>query len=244
VRSLRRATRGPRDFVVVGGLGALVSGAACLGTLPAPALCPAPAESPYCSLTLVVPEGGDRDDGGLACSCAEDPQRDCSCNVDHCAARSSSACYPPPDCPPAVRQATPGALCLDSKPQLTSSIGPNIDCSCGCATCAFACDGEGFVLGGPQDADLYLELSGALPPSGSLSVLVRARGSGAFTISALSGSAVRPAPVTVTGTDFQDWTLNTGYTWTTAGSSPDQLDLTVTGQPSIEIDCIVPYVAP
>lgn len=129
-------------------------------------------------------------------SCLGDPSymgcyrgnRDCSCNPNECKA-SEDACYPPGDCPPAVRERFPSAECVRLS---ADDVGPELtepeQCLCGCEECITVCDGKGPVwsqveLYNPYTDDVYdkkgylwLSIARLMPASGRLGVYVRARG--------------------------------------------------------------------
>jgi hypothetical protein len=170
------------------------------------------------------------------CDC---PGRNCGSGVDTCKP-SKSNCYPPPDCPPTVRQAASEAQCLEATPLDVSDLNT---CSCGYLGCAIACDGEGIVWG--QSQTLVLALPASLPDSGSLGLMLRARGSGtlAATLNVSNGSQSMLDPVTLPA-DFADSLSGTLYSWTDNSGRPTSIELATDATSSVEVDCVVPYLAP
>jgi hypothetical protein len=217
---------------------AIILGAACLGSLPAPSVCPAPAAHSMCVLTNPDPNTGE----GGTCDCAD---RDCDGGgADKCV-RTSASCYGPPDCPPAVRQAASAAQCYEANP--SPDLSNLSACACGNLACATACDGEGIVWGQMQNVSFTLPWP-QFHESGSLGLMVRARGMGGMlTVTVFpvdqgaSSMTLDPVPLQANFTDSISTTL---YTWTTASLRPGSIQLLTDANSTAEVDCVVPYLAP
>jgi hypothetical protein len=196
-----------------------------------------------CTLTNPDPTTG----SGGTCDCGLD--RDCDGGVDKCM-RTKASCYFPPDCPPAVRKAASSAQCVEASP--APDLSDLMDCACGSPACATACDGEGIVLGQSETLGFTLPWNN-FPGSGSLGLMVRARGSGMGTpTGTLTVSLFPPMPdgnpwsldsVTLTG-DFADSLSTTLYSWTDNSGRPTSIQLATDTNSSAEVDCVVPYLAP
>jgi hypothetical protein len=215
----------------------VIVGAACLGSLPDPSVCPAPPTHALCTLTNPDPNSGE----GGTCDC---PDRDCDGGADKCV-RTKASCYVPPDCPPAVRSAASTAQCYEANP--SPELSQLSDCACGSLACATACDGEGIVWGQMQNVSFTLQWQ-HLPERGSLGLMVRARGGGgmlAVTVFPVDqGSpSVQLDPVTL-GDSFTDSISTSLYTWTTGSLRPATIQLLTDATSSAEVDCVVPYLAP
>jgi hypothetical protein len=214
-----------------------IVGAACLGSLPAATVCPAPPVHALCTLTNPDPNTGE----GGTCDC---DGRDCDGGTDKCV-RTKASCYVPPDCPPAVRGVASAAQCFEANP--SPELSDLTLCACGNLACATACDGEGVVWGQMQNVSFTLPWS-MFHESGSLGLMVRARGSGGMlTVTVFpvdQGSpSVQLDPVNL-GDSFADSVSTTLYTWTTDSLRPATIQLLTDATSSAEVDCVVPYLAP
>jgi hypothetical protein len=91
------------------------------------------------------------------------------------------------------------------------------------------------------------------PESGSLGVMVRARGMGTLMVGVRDQGSNPPVPLdSVTlGGEFTDSISTTLYSWTTKSGRPQSIELS-TPTPvtptdplsTAEVDCVVPYLAP
>ncbi|MBX3233301.1 MAG: hypothetical protein KIT84_33435 [Labilithrix sp.] len=238
-------------LVFAASAGVLVIAPACLGSLPEPLVCPAearfasvtacplqPAPSATSSPPLPSPEGGalpSPSQCSLAIPCLQTQGRTCACTeAEECA--GASQCTPPPECPPSVLERVRGATCYEVTTSLP--IGP-LTCACGCGSCAAACDGYGPVIGARATLSVALP---ALPGTGRLGFMIRARGTS--TLTASFGGAQAPsnppsADVTPSA-EFTDVALLPGLVLN--GRAPTNMLLTATGQ--VEVDCIVPFYVP
>jgi hypothetical protein len=140
-----------------------------------------------------------------------------------------------------VQKAASGAECLEANP--SQQLSDIMLCSCGCIGCAIACDGEGLAWG--QSQTLWLGLPASLPGAGSLGLMVRARGTGLASVTLTLQDATSAMLDTVTLTqDFADSISTTTYSWTTTSGRPTSIELETDPTSSVEVDCVVPYLAP
>jgi hypothetical protein len=120
-------------------------------------------------------------------------------------------------------------------------------CACGNLACATACDGEGVVWGQSQNVAFTLPWT-SFHESGSLGLMVRARGMGGMLTVTVSPVAQGSSPVTLDpvplGGDFADSISTTLYTWTTDSLRPGSIQILTDSNSSAEVDCVVPYLAP
>ena len=188
-----------RVFFPLVALASLVA-ASCLDDLPAANDCPTPAvvdgRVEDCVTALGTWFANHESEFDPTDGCLDDPEylgcyrgkRDCACGSGECKV-DADACYPPGDCPTAVRERFPSAECVRLS---ADDVGPELDeaeqCLCGCEDCITVCDGKGPVWSqveiekqfgeGVVDPKgfLWLSISRLMPASGRLGVYVRARG--------------------------------------------------------------------
>jgi len=239
--------------LAAGAVGALLVVTACLGAIPEAAQCPPAPVHRACPQSLPAPQPGPGGTGGpiapVACTLLQDAclradRGDCSCNPGKECTRSSSTCFPAPDCPEGVRKAAASASCLQTTATLVPSGPLASPCLCGCVSCSTTCDGQGPVVG-PNQA-LRFEITSNVPTSGKLGVMARLRGAGRVTVVVFSQAGV-PSPLgelTVTSTDFLESLTGGGSTWVSWPAAPGRpiaIGLRTDDLSSVEIDCVVPY---
>lgn len=231
-------------MIVVACVATITSSFACLSALPAPLACTDEAPYRYCqpvAVTPGAPSGGGCSLATSACLVAE--RGGCTCEAAGECLRTAEDCHPPPDCPPEIRDAVPGARCLGTR----ASFGPSPNaCTCGCASCASACDGRGPIFGARQTLRVTLE---DMPSTGKLGVYVRARGIGAFGTIIVGATPTPIAPIPAGGAagNFRDLfpagVSTPAHAWS-AGQAPRAVDLAVQDPAELEIDCVVPFLVP
>jgi hypothetical protein len=188
----------------------------------------------------------------LACTlegipCLKQQGRACVCGAASECARTAASCSPPPECPASVASAIgDSAKCLDARASFPPDTAPV--CTCGCASCAEVCDGQGPIVGAGQA--VHYNLAGSLPTSGSLGVMARVRGGG----QAIAFVLFDGAPEEVLGplpadSDFADhFPTVTGavarYAWTVGQPRPVAIELRADPLGPIEVDCVVPFLGP
>jgi hypothetical protein len=198
-------------------------------------------------------------EGGGACLLAGEPctstRGTCACTKDNGCTRGATTCFPPPNCPTSVRQAKATAECLEPRIILRpENVQP--PCLCGCPSCAETCDGKGPIFGPNQT--FAIELPATLGERGSLGAMIRGRGTGAVTVAVVQGppgdAGTGPAAATpfrslvYQGDQFEDLFASSRdgvtYDWSESRNRPTTLQVTTDGNSYVEIDCIVPFVAP
>jgi len=252
---------------------------ACLRTLPEPTSCgggaiygycdpePSPSPPPTQTAGPNVPPLPGASCAMLSNACVTSQRGVCRCGSTSECPRTSDSCNPPPDCPAAVREASPGARCLEARTSLGATNQPSpTPCVCGCASCALVCDGKGPIVGGGET--LHVDLDG-VPSSGQLGLLVRARGVGRFTVAiGIGGGAIIPVianladpknsgfdgPGKVFGDVFPRSALGAtpgssgsaagprAHTWSDDRQRPSFVELTVADGAEMELDCVVPFL--
>jgi hypothetical protein len=91
---------------------------------------------------------------------------------------------------------------------------------------------------------LVLALPASLPGIGSLGLMLRARGSGtlAVNLNVPDGSQPMLDPATLSA-DFADALSGNLYSWTDNSGRPTSIELATDDTSSVEVDCVVPYLA-
>lgn len=195
-------------------MASLVTG--CLDDLPQPSQCPADAQHEVgdCSPAIVkVTEEG-------IARCLQPDETACLAGTEACSCLSGScpvtedACFPPPDCPPAVRERYPDAECIRLEPlEIGLGTPSEVQCMCGCAGCAAVCDGRGPVFGvldtGGDLAFLppTFEVRRHLPDQGTFGIYLRVRGLASMGLALFSGQ------IDLSGEVFDVTPLNFGPDW-------------------------------
>ncbi|MEJ7732254.1 MAG: hypothetical protein WKG00_23990 [Polyangiaceae bacterium] len=242
---------------MIGGL--LVTG--CLDDLPPPAQCPGEAHSEAGNCSPAISKATIETKG----RCLEPDETLCLAGTEECACLSGTcpvpedACFPPPDCPAAVRERHPEAQCIRLAPsEIGLGLSNETQCMCGCAGCAAVCDGRGPVIGVLDDGELnylppFLEVGNQLPARGTFGIYLRVRGvanmgigllagnidaqQGIFDIEYLNESAA-PYVISPLSTEFVEHVVVDQkllevppYTWTSVERRPDYVVLSPGGQP-------------
>ena len=259
----------------------------CLGSLPEPTVCTSTVYA-YCEppdggegtegedAVAPPPEedagpqpGGEGGPGGPnprpACNvtsneCLVNQRGNCACTSNAECTRGEATCYPPPDCPPAVKAVSAAAVCLEPRVGFGtsalpprggpgSSQGTTSACACGCASCSATCDGQGPVIGAGETLRVELD---ALGPSGRIGFMVRARGTGTVTANVRVSNGTPGASGTSTatgpGASFVDLlpanASGSTYTWTDDRLRPVAVELSMGPGALVEVDCVVPFTVP
>ncbi|MEQ9320883.1 MAG: hypothetical protein RIF41_17105 [Polyangiaceae bacterium] len=245
--------------------------AACLPELPEPLSCPPPAvnEATDCLEGLSMPQGQNLCyvEPNVACLRGGQPAETCACLSGECPIPDDT-CYPDDECPDDVLVADDRATCL----RLTGDdVGlglADLQCLCGCPSCATICDGYGTIWGTygtveGQAPALVIGFGDRLPDRGCFGMYWRVRGVANFQVTLFKGPPGQEAAtgavyaVTEIGGDFIDRVLfdqsvvgNEPYCWqipedrpTGAVMQPYEIspDFFVT---MAEIDCVIPFVTP
>jgi hypothetical protein len=229
----------------------------CLDDLPAPAECPGAAqrEAGNCSpaiekLAEATPRCLQPDETLCLAGTTE-----CSCLSGACPV-TEEACFPPPDCPAAVRERHPDAACIRLEPShIGLGLSSEAQCLCGCAGCAAVCDGRGPVLGVLDDGALdyvppIFEIGDQLPERGTFGIYLRVRGVANMGIGLLAGTIdtqdddplvylnadAAPYVLSPLSTEFVEHVVVDQkllevppYTWTSAEGRPDYVLLSPGG---------------
>jgi hypothetical protein len=226
---------------------------ACLSSLPDATLCPAAAAHSACPRLgapggpgsgMMMPPAPSGSAGGT-CTATTDScilqqfGGDCACR-DECT-RTSASCFPPPDCPASVKNAEAQASCL-----AVTASAPTSTCLCGCPSCASICDGQGPVAASGQA--LRFDFPSALT-GGRVGVMVRLRGSGHLGVLGVPQHGT-PFPIgdIAAPSEFSEILATSGTgppgAQLDADRQPVGIELQTDPTASVEIDCVVPYVAP
>ena len=178
--------------------------------------------------------------------------RECTCLSDECPV-PDHACYPPPDCPAAIRGAAGAsdAECMRLDPsEIGAGFPSELQCICGCSGCATVCDGSGPVLGVLDDGDgpeggrfefvpPFFDVRQHMPEQGKLGVYLRLRGFANTNLLVLRGTPpddlellqrhVIVTPLTVDFVDQvvfdQDFIGVEAYSWDSPDRKPEYLML-------------------
>jgi hypothetical protein len=97
---------------------------------------------------------------------------------------------------------------------------------------------------GPKQAIQFFFASGTVPSSGTMGVMVRARGTGKLMVSAGVGSPEQlTLPEVANVNDFTDGLASPQVSWTAPPMTPVPLVLQTGPDDAtlVEIDCVVPY---
>jgi hypothetical protein len=168
---------------------------------------------------------------------------DCTCRAELECTRTSSSCFPPPDCPTSITNVESGAKCIAVTPGTTSST-----CLCGCASCAAICDGQGPIIG--SDQSMHFDFPANAPVGTRVGIMVRLRGTGAVDVLAIpkEGPSVPVGNNITAPSDFSEILAGTGTGppgfRPEADRRPVALEIRTQPNAVVEIDCVVPYVAP
>jgi hypothetical protein len=140
-----------------------------------------------------------------------------------------------------VTNAEADAKCIGVTPSAASAT-----CVCGCASCAGTCDGQGPIVGAGQTLRFDFPTSN-LPTGARVGVMVRLRGNGSVEMSALPKDGQRiPIGQITAPSEFSEILAGTGTGppgfRPEANRQPVALQLETQG--NVEVDCVVPYVAP
>ena len=252
-------------------LGAVVGQAACLPELPEPLTCPPPAqnEAADCLEGLTMPQGQNLcyAEPDVACLRGGQPAATCACLSGECPIPDDT-CYPGEECPEDVLVADERASCV----RLTGDdvgVGlADLQCLCGCPSCATICDGYGTIWGSygvveDQAPGLVIGFGDRLPERGCFGMYWRVRGIANFQVTILKGAPTQYAPtgaafaITEIGGDFVDRVLydqsvvgNEPYCWESADDRPTAALMRPFEISSgffvtmAEIDCVMPFFTP
>jgi hypothetical protein len=259
-------------MLVMVALLAAMSSASCLEDLPEPLVCPPPARNAAtdCLPAASNPVGmnGCFIEQDLACLRGGTPPASCDCASNECP-QEGDTCFPPGECPEAVRVAAGDEASCD---RLTGSdIGRGLpgdtQCLCGCTRCATVCDGYGTIYAtfGPEGvAKNFIVALTDMPDAGQLGIYYRLRGIANMVTYVIRGPIEMFDIVGTYGTfevsgDFVEQILydvpvtsTPPYTWTQAADKPTALVVAPleieqdTGflAAITEIDCIIPFSVP
>jgi hypothetical protein len=179
--------------------------------------------------------------------CLRDQGRACICTPAAECARTTASCSPPPECPASITNAAgASARCLEAPASFAPETPPG--CTCGCASCAAICDGQGPVVG-PGQIVRY-QLPNDLPASGALGLMARLRGGGqAVFLVDLGGGAATPLGSVPADSEFADNFPKTSaglarYAWTEGQPRPVAIELHADPLGPVEVDCVVPFLSP